>query len=122
MADRRVGRAPYVACFRLIGYAERYWGHIDGETARKGGSELLTLPIDRFFNGIQSWCLDRVKDTNEFLNNLVRPFGETAATAPTAEELRQEGEAFVAFASMFGGSQGGRAKLDAVPATSGEDA
>jgi hypothetical protein len=91
---------PYVAALRLDAIAERHWPQIDGEAGRQG-VDLLTLPIDRFYNAVQSWAVERVKDPERWLAELTRPL-VGGVRHPSPEEVEREGADFLAFAAAFG--------------------
>lgn len=94
-------RPPYVACLRLVNIAIEYWVAIDGSTP---GCDPLTLPPDRFFNHIQWWAMQRVKDADRFLVDLERPLPQMpgAPAVVTQADLDKDAESFVAFAKAFG--------------------
>lgn len=95
-------RPPYVAVLRLFAYAERYWPAIDGEACRSG-ADYLSLPVDRFCNAVQWWCIQRVKDEDRFLHDLERPMpGVPGGAEVTEEELKRDEENFMAFAAAMG--------------------
>lgn len=94
-------RPPYEAVLRLFANAERYWAAIDGEAASQGGVDYFSLPLDRFCNAIQWWCLQRVKDPERFLRDLEAPLSGSARTV-TQDDLEADGAAFMAFAKAFG--------------------
>lgn len=91
-------RPPYHAVLTLFAYAERYWAAIDGEAASRG-ADYFDLPPDRFFNAIQWWVMQRVKDTDAFQRELERV---PAGAEVTEDDLQEDAESFMAFAAAMG--------------------
>jgi hypothetical protein len=59
----------------------------------------MTLRIDRFFNYVYSWCIERVQDRAELDAMLALPLpGSTSpGRVPSRAELETEGSDFMAF-------------------------
>lgn len=54
----------YYTAIRLCGIAGYFWREIDGSCARQG-FDPLSLPINRFFNLVYSWVMDRMQGAKE---------------------------------------------------------
>ena len=98
-----MGGAPYGAALRLLAIAQEHWAVIDGAAAANG-VDLIDLAPDRFFNHIQWWALQRVKDPERFLRDLERPVPgiDVVGSTVTEADLEEDAAAFVAFAGAFG--------------------
>jgi hypothetical protein len=93
-----VVRPPYHPTQRLFGIAEEHWQTIDGEAA-SNGVDYFQLPVDRFLNAIWWWAINRVRDQERFEHQLnAIPVGATV----TEEDIKAEGESFMAFAAVMG--------------------
>jgi hypothetical protein len=89
---------PYWAAARLVSIAADNWGGIDGEAAT-AGINYFDLEFDRFLNVIYWWTIQRVKDQARFISELNRV---PAGAKVTAQDLDDDAEGFMAFASAFG--------------------
>lgn len=93
---------PYQVLLRLLIHAALSWDAIDGEQAAKGLNP-FDLPPRRFFNFLQYWLVNHVKDPERFLQELEEPLPGQKITETSAlvEAERDEFGAFMA--TMTGG-------------------
>ena len=57
------------------------------------------MPLDRFFNAIQVWAMQRVKDTDKFLRALEKPI---PGSLPDPDQTDRDMDDFTAFAAAVG--------------------
>jgi hypothetical protein len=102
-----VGRFPYSACVRLIGYAGNYWAHFDGGYAARG-LDPFDLPFNRFLNAIYYFIVGELTRAGQTLDAAVKALDEQLAVPLPGMEIEVTDDVIEQEMALFMAAQASR--------------